>query len=317
MGKVCSKAKMPSIRIQNPKNLDTIASNTNFTFTLQAQNIALGSFADAASTYFAAPADVDGQGQYIGHTHLAVQKTQSLTSTELLDSQNFTFFQGINAPQDKNGEISITVTGLPEGTYRMCTISTAANHQTLNGPVAQRGHFDDCIQVSCLSKTAIDLVRRTLPSQITAKDGGGQSNNATGTTTVNNNNGTASNSVNNKTGTNNTTSTNNKSGTKNKSGANNNKEDATDTDTGDCKDDNQGTTNNGKTGHKTTGNGNDKDNSQKTINAGNNNGTTQNTNGTSNGQKTDATAKHHNNTNTNGTTKSGDKGTTNDTSCDT
>jgi transcription initiation factor TFIID subunit 15 len=324
MGKICSKDKMPSVRIQSPKNLDTIEPNTNFTFTLAANNMALGTFVNADTNYFSAPRNTDGQGRYIGHTHCVIQQTQSLTSTELLDSTTFAFFKGINTAQDQNGLISIDVPGLPAGTYRICTITTGANHQALDGSIAQRGHFDDC-------------------NQITVKGGGGQSNNSSGNTTDNTNKGqgTANSSAKNKTSTNNKEDTNDKgNGTatgsaKDKTGAKNNKVDTNDNNNDECKDDNQGTNNNGTnnngshnnaghktnstgkdnaTGQKTSGNGNAKDNHQKTIGTGKVN---------PNGQKTNGNAKdqgQNNNANTNGTSqdaKSGDKHTSNDTSCDT
>lgn len=41
--------------------------------------------------------------------------------------------------------MSATVTGgLPAGNYRVCTMSSASNHQPVLMPVAQRGAQDDC-----------------------------------------------------------------------------------------------------------------------------------------------------------------------------
>ena len=40
--------------------------------------------------------------------------------------------------------------GLNPGTYRLCSINTAANHQPVLVPVAQHGSMDDCVYVSLL-----------------------------------------------------------------------------------------------------------------------------------------------------------------------
>ena len=306
MGMIVSKDKLPSIRIQSPKNLDTVEANKNFTFTLKATNVTLGNFSNATGTYFAAPRQLDDNGQYLGHSHCSIQKTQSLTSTEPLDPNTFDFFQGMNGAPEPDGTLSITVTGgLPAGTYRVCTITTASNHQQLDGPVAARATFDDCTMVSCPSKTAIDLIRRAFPSQFTSKDGGGQADNSTSTTTDDNNKGNSTASA---------LAKNQTSGNKNKdngdtSGSANNQTDGNANNKGDTGDDNG-------TNRKTNGNGNNKDQGQKTNGDGNDNGT---------GQKTIADAKDQSQNN-NATaiekshtddTKSSDEGTSNDTSCDT
>ena len=57
----------------------------------------------------------------------------------------FAFFKGINTAQDAQGILSADVTGgLPAGKYRVCTLSSASNHQPVLMPVAQRGAQDDC-----------------------------------------------------------------------------------------------------------------------------------------------------------------------------
>jgi len=50
---------------------------------------------------------------------------------------------------EENGQLSVTVTGgLPAGLYRVCTMASAANHQSVLMPVAQRGAQDDCTKFS-------------------------------------------------------------------------------------------------------------------------------------------------------------------------
>jgi transcription initiation factor TFIID subunit 15 len=65
-----------------------------------------------------------------------------------LDATTFVFFKGVdNAEED--GKLSVAVTGgLPAGLYRVCTMSSASNHQSVLMPVAQRGAQDDCTKFS-------------------------------------------------------------------------------------------------------------------------------------------------------------------------
>jgi transcription initiation factor TFIID subunit 15 len=50
---------------------------------------------------------------------------------------------------EKDGKLSVAVTGgLPAGFYRVCTMSSASNHQAVLMPVAQRGAQDDCTKFS-------------------------------------------------------------------------------------------------------------------------------------------------------------------------
>ena len=72
-----------------------------------------------------------------------------------------------------NNEVSNSVSkGLPAGTYRMASITTAANHQPVLGPVAQHGSFDDMIYVSsklsCHALTVSKLLHSSLSTR-TAK----------------------------------------------------------------------------------------------------------------------------------------------------
>jgi hypothetical protein len=132
----------------NPQNGDNIDENTDFDIQVQMINFAAGTFTNAAATYYAAPQDLDGSGVIIGHTHVTVQDTGGdLNPTQPLDPQTFAFFKGINDAGDGNGLLSATVDGgLPAGNYRLCSMSSAANHQPVLMPVAQRGAQDDCVR---------------------------------------------------------------------------------------------------------------------------------------------------------------------------
>ncbi|RDW61470.1 hypothetical protein BP5796_11362 [Coleophoma crateriformis] len=145
MGKIPSSSNMISSIITNPGNNANIAANTNFDITVQTRGLAAGSFTNAQATYYSAPQDLNGKGQIIGHTHVTVQSLGSLTTTTPPDPKTFAFFKGINDAGNGNGLLKATVTGgLPAGNYRVCTMTSASNHQPVLMPVAQRGAQDDC-----------------------------------------------------------------------------------------------------------------------------------------------------------------------------
>ncbi|KAJ6492232.1 hypothetical protein C8R45DRAFT_1137365 [Mycena sanguinolenta] len=146
IGNIPSINNMPSSKFQSPKNLDTILSRETFNVTLKAQGIELGTFTNAAKTYFANPQTLDSKGQIIGHTHIVMEAIPSLTSTAVTNRQDFVFFKGVDDRQDAQGNVQVEVTGgVQSGFYRMCTIVSSATHQPAIVPVAQHGSLDDCV----------------------------------------------------------------------------------------------------------------------------------------------------------------------------
>ncbi|KAF7354362.1 GMC-OxRdtase-N domain-containing protein [Mycena venus] len=146
IGNIPSVDNMPSSKFQNPKNLDTIASNTTFTVVLATTGIQLGTFTNAQKTYFGNPQKLNAKGQIIGHTHIVMEAVDSLTTTKLTNPKNFFFFKGVNTAQDGQGNVQVDVTGgVAPGVYRMCTIVSSATHQPAIVPVAQHGSLDDCV----------------------------------------------------------------------------------------------------------------------------------------------------------------------------
>jgi len=145
MGEIPAKTAMVSSTILNPQTGVSIASDTTFNITVQMANIAAGQFTNADATYFAAPQTLTG-GVVSGHTHVTVQDLGgSLNPTTALDATQFAFFKGINDAGNGQGLLSAEVAGgLPAGNYRVCTMASAANHQPVIMPVAQRGTADDC-----------------------------------------------------------------------------------------------------------------------------------------------------------------------------
>jgi hypothetical protein len=146
MGQLPAKNKMISLVFLNPQNAQTIKSGETFNITLQVNNLQAGSFTDADATYYAAPAKLNSAGILIGHVHVTVQDVgKSLNPTKPPDPTKFAFFKGIDDAGNGQGLLSATVTGgLPPSNYRVCSITSASNHQCANMPVAQRGSYEDC-----------------------------------------------------------------------------------------------------------------------------------------------------------------------------
>jgi transcription initiation factor TFIID subunit 15 len=146
MGDIPAKANMISSVITFPQTAGQApAADTTFDITVQVANLVAGSFTNADSTYYAGPQTLSG-GKVVGHTHVTVQDMgKSMNPTQPLDATQFAFFKGINDAGNGNGLLKATVTGgLPAGNYRVCTMTSASNHQPVLMPVAQRGTPDDC-----------------------------------------------------------------------------------------------------------------------------------------------------------------------------
>ncbi|KAH9043795.1 hypothetical protein EDB85DRAFT_2138483 [Lactarius pseudohatsudake] len=139
---------MPSSKFTNPVNGQDIAANTAFDITMAVNNLVTGNFVNAASNYYAAPQQINAQGNIMGHSHFTVQAIPSFTSAQPLDPNVFQFFKGVNGAA-VNGVLKETVTaGLPAGFYRCCSINTDANHTPVLVAVAQHGSLDDCVYFS-------------------------------------------------------------------------------------------------------------------------------------------------------------------------
>jgi len=112
------------------------------------QNFQTGAFVNAQENYFAAPQQLNAQGQIIGHSHVVVEQLTALDQTTPTDPKKFAFFKGLNAAA-QGGVLTADVTaGLPAGFYKVSSINTAANHQPVLVPIAQHGSLDDVSYVS-------------------------------------------------------------------------------------------------------------------------------------------------------------------------
>lgn len=209
MGQIPNKNQMISTVITFPQNGQTIQAGQDFNITLQVNNLQAGAFTNADATYYAAPQQLQG-GLVIGHTHVTVQDLgNSLNPSTPPDPTQFAFFKGINDAGNGKGGLAATVAGgLPAGNFRLCTLTSSANHQPVIMPVAQRGSQDDCTKftvsgnggstnvaanngdkgqaAAALAQSAVDLGAGALTATAAAAKGG-----ATAAAANNNNNNNA------------------------------------------------------------------------------------------------------------------------------
>ncbi|TRM62948.1 hypothetical protein BD626DRAFT_548326 [Schizophyllum amplum] len=144
IGQIPSTDNMPSSKFVFPANGATIPANQAFTMQMAITNMKTGTFVNPDTNYFAAPQQLVN-GQIDGHSHVVIEKLDSLDQTTPTDPKKFAFFKGLNEAA-KNGVLTADVTdGLPEGVYRMGSINAAANHQPVIVPVAQHGMLDDIV----------------------------------------------------------------------------------------------------------------------------------------------------------------------------
>jgi hypothetical protein len=135
MGDIPANTNMISTIITFPEPGQTIAADTDFKFTLQVSNLVAGSFTNPDLTYYAAPQALEG-GNIVGHTHVTVQSLGDINTQTPPDAQTFAFFKGINDAGNGQGGLSAAVAGgLPAGVYRVCTMTSASNHQPVLMPV--------------------------------------------------------------------------------------------------------------------------------------------------------------------------------------
>jgi hypothetical protein len=214
MGDIPAKTAMVSSILINPKAGDQIPAGKDFQIQVQVNNLVAGAFTNADTTYYAAPQALQG-GKIVGHTHVSVQDLgKSLNPSQPPDPTQFAFFKGINDAGNGNGLLSADVAGgLPAGNYRVCTIVSAANHQPVIMPVAQRGVQDDCNKFTVVgnggetnvaandgsggeaaaqtAQDAVDLGPGGIESNATADAAGNATENASGQGSQNNDAGNA------------------------------------------------------------------------------------------------------------------------------
>ena len=181
MGDIPSNTQMVSAVMVSPQDGDVVAANKNITFSVQIENLVAGSFTNPDDTYYAAPQALSG-GKVVGHTHITVQDLgQNFFPQQPLDPTIFAFFQGINNAGNGNGLLTATLSGgLPEGFYRVCSMTSASNHQPVLMPVAQRGAQDDCAKFQVAAASGTNLITCGLDPSTSGCNGGTAGGNANG-----------------------------------------------------------------------------------------------------------------------------------------
>jgi len=134
-----------------------------------------GNFVNADSNYFAAPQQLQN-GQILGHSHVVIQDANALNNPA-----KFVFFKGLNNAA-QGGALTADVTaGIPAGSYRICSINTAANHQPVLVPIARHGGLDDCVYFTATDGGA--SASSAAAPTATVDGGAGANTAATATTT--------------------------------------------------------------------------------------------------------------------------------------
>jgi hypothetical protein len=148
MGVIPSSDNMPSAKFTFPKNGETVQANKQFTISMAIRGMEAGHFVNADKNYFAAPQQLNDKGQIVGHSHVVVEKLESLDQTTPTNPKQFAFFKGLNGkPNGQNELTAVVMKGLPEGVYKLSSINTASNHQPVLVPIAQHGSLDDAVYV--------------------------------------------------------------------------------------------------------------------------------------------------------------------------
>ena len=150
MGAIPAKTQMPSSKFVFPPNGGTVAANTLFTIKLAIKNLETGNFANTDKNYFSAPQQLNGQGIIRGHSHVVIEKLDSLAQTTPSDPTVFAFFKGLNGVAQDGILFADVASGLPAGFYKLSSSATATNHQPVLVPIAQRGSVDDVVYVGSI-----------------------------------------------------------------------------------------------------------------------------------------------------------------------
>jgi len=92
------------------------------------KNLEAGDAVNAAQNYFWPPQQLNSQGIIQDHSHVVIEKLDSLAQTIPSDPTVFTFFKDLNGAA-QGGILTAGVdSSLQAGFYKLSSIDTAANH---------------------------------------------------------------------------------------------------------------------------------------------------------------------------------------------
>ncbi|KAH9814710.1 hypothetical protein DFH28DRAFT_894283 [Melampsora americana] len=141
IGSIPSKQNMPSVKMFVPTSRQKLQANQPIEIKIAVKNLDTGFFTSPSNTYFGAPQQLNSAGLIQGHIHVSVQ--QMGEDDDVPDTSKVVFFKGLSDTAN-NGILTTTIPqGLPDGKYRVATITSAMNHQPVVVPVAGRGSIED------------------------------------------------------------------------------------------------------------------------------------------------------------------------------
>ncbi|KAH9811606.1 hypothetical protein DFH28DRAFT_432672 [Melampsora americana] len=128
LGSIPSKDRMPSVRFVAPVNFQRVEANQPIEVRMSVRNLIAGSVSNPANTYYSAPQQLGPNGFIIGHIHMIADKIQPGVQQAPDISQKPAFFKPVDAQADANGIITFVMDPLPDGEYRLTTITSSTNH---------------------------------------------------------------------------------------------------------------------------------------------------------------------------------------------
>jgi hypothetical protein len=134
-GAVPNVASMVSTLISSPSNGDVILPNTQFTIRVESQNLEIAGL----NGFLNQPQVLNANGIIRGSRFVTIQN--------IGNAQNPTPAASVVQFMEMTGN-EIKASGLSEGDYRICTLTSSISGQPVVMPVAQRGSQDDCIRLS-------------------------------------------------------------------------------------------------------------------------------------------------------------------------
>ncbi len=146
MGKIPAKTNMISSVIISPDSTTVLQEGQDFNITVQCERSRCWLFHQRRRYLLRRPAGSQRPGRcHWPHSRHRPGPGQLLNPSTPPDPTQFAFFKGINDAGNGKGLLSASVAGgLPAGNFRVCTLTSASNHQPVIMPVAQRGAQDDC-----------------------------------------------------------------------------------------------------------------------------------------------------------------------------
>ncbi|KAL0567571.1 hypothetical protein V5O48_014422 [Marasmius crinis-equi] len=148
MGSIPAIQFIPSLKFQFPTNRGSVTKDVPFSIRLAVKNVGgldTGHVVNSTGNYQAAPQQLDSSGLIQGHTAVVIESLSAMDQTTVPDPRLFKFAASLvdSAPA---GVLSFNVSqGLKEGVYRLSSVTTGSNFQSIVLPVPDHGAIDDAV----------------------------------------------------------------------------------------------------------------------------------------------------------------------------